>query len=188
MDMDNLRRRIVLALPLAVPLAIPHAASADAGAASPSASSGGSGASLAIRGLIKSPVDLSSEELRQSELVRDLGPITLRSCTGEVKRTLTGYRGLKLADLLDQAQLVTSGHNDLKRTCVVATAKDEYSVIFSWTELYNTPVGPSVFVLVEKNRTPLLDAEGPIALVSAADLRTGPRHVRWLASLEVRRV
>lgn len=30
--------------------------------------------------------------------------------------------------------------------------------------------------------------EGPIALISAKDLRTGPRHVRWLKVVEVHQV
>ena len=32
------------------------------------------------------------------------------------------------------------------------------------------------------------DDEGRIALISAKDIRTGPRHVKWLQSIEVRKI
>jgi hypothetical protein len=100
---------------------------------------------------------------------------------------LTGYRGIRLTDLLDRAQIEANSHNEIKRSYVVARAKDGYTVVFSWSELYNTVVGADAFVLVEKDRAALADSEGPLALVSAKDLNTGPRHVRWLTSLEVLR-
>jgi hypothetical protein len=183
--MDTLRRKIVFALPLAVPLAVPRSAGADPAVVSPA--SGMSGANFSVVGSVKNALDRSPESLRKSELVRELAPIALTSCTGEFKRMLAGYRGLKLTDLLDQAQFDARSHNDLKRMYVLAKAKDGYSVVFSWTELYNPPVGQSVFVLVDKDGTQLPEAEGPLVLVSASDLRTGPRHVRWLTSLEVAR-
>jgi hypothetical protein len=45
-----------------------------------------------------------------------------------------------------------------------------------------------VLVLYERDGNPLAKNEGPIALISAKDLRTGPRHVRWLKEVEVRLV
>ena len=38
------------------------------------------------------------------------------------------------------------------------------------------------------DRVPLADDEGRIALISGKDIRTGPRHVKWLQSIEVRKI
>jgi hypothetical protein len=35
---------------------------------------------------------------------------------------------------------------------------------------------------------PLGDQEGRIALISAKDTQTGPRHVNWLNGIEVRKI
>ena len=35
---------------------------------------------------------------------------------------------------------------------------------------------------------PLADDEGRIAMVSTKDTRTGPRHVKWLQGIEVRKI
>lgn len=153
-------------------------------AAAPEAAS----AALALRGLVLDRTPLGAQDLRQSPLAHELAAIDLRTRTGEVKRTLTGYRGILLTDLLDRARIQAAGHNELKRSYVVARAKDGYTVVFSWIELYNTEVGPGAYVLVEKDGAAIADSEGPLTLISARDLNTGPRHVRWLTSLEVQRV
>ena len=179
--MDELRRLIVVGLPLAIPQ-IAHA-SPVAPTTNPDAAS-----SLSIGGAVRNKTILPAESLRASPLVVEIEPIPLTVSGGEVRRTLSGYRGIKLTDLLDQVQIEPSDHNSLKRTYIVVRARDEYTVVFSWSELYNTPIGSGVLVLVEKDGQPLATTEGPLALISRLDLRTGPRHVRWLASVEIRRV
>jgi hypothetical protein len=180
--MDELRRLVVLGLPLSIPaLARAEAPTAEAVPATPPGS-------LSIGGTVKSPSILRPEELRKSSLVRDVEEIALTKRGGEVKRILRGYRGVRLTELLDSAGIDAPDHNALKRSYVVARAKDDYTVIFSWCELFNTPIGSGVHVLVDKDDLALPDSEGPLTLVSARDIFTGPRHVRWLVSLDVLRV
>ena len=69
---------------------------------------------------------------------------------------------------------------------VVAAATDGYRVDFSWSEIYNSPVGDSMLIYYEKDGNALGDEEGRIAMVSGKDVKTGPRHVKWLQSLDVR--
>ncbi len=89
--------------------------------------------------------------------------------------------------MLQRASLLSSDErNDWKRTIVVGTATDGYKVVFSWPELFNSKVGPGVLVVFERDGHPLEDREGRIALVSAHDLRTGRRSVKWLARPDVR--
>jgi len=58
--------------------------------------------------------------------------------------------------------------------------------VFSWAELYLSPIGDGVLVVYERDGAPLDDNEGRIALVSLKDTRPGPRHVKWLQSVELR--
>ncbi len=180
--MDDLRRRILFA----IPLALPQWAIADAPA--PDMAPVPSPTALQIGGAVRNHLSLAPDTLRRSPLASAIDPIALTNREGAFNRLLTGYRGMKITDLLDQAQIEASSHNDLKRSYIVAQAKDGYTVVFSWSELYNSPVGAGAFVLVEKDGAALPDTEGPLVLISARDLKTGPRHVRWLTSLDVRRV
>jgi len=67
----------------------------------------------------------------------------------------------------------------------VAAASDGYEVVFSWAELFVSPVGDSVFVVYERDSAPLPDDEGRIALIVLTDTRP-VRHVKWLRSLTLR--
>jgi len=99
--------------------------------------------------------------------------------TGEVQRELTlgveelrtialrrafvkerGYGGVRLVDLLQEADIRQDARHALRRTYVVATATDGFQAVFSWGELFNTPIGPGVIVAFERDGAPLRDGEG----------------------------
>ncbi len=98
------------------------------------------------------------------------------------------YRGVRLRDVLTKASIVAPGHNDIKQMLAVASATDSYVALFSWAELFNSPLGDGVLVLFEREGKALGDEEGKIALISTGDTRTGARHVKWLQSVEVRKI
>lgn len=97
-------------------------------------------------------------------------------------------RGVRLRDLIDQAKIVKRDHNTVKKLAIIATATDSYKAVFSWNELFNAELGDSVLVIFERDGKPLAAEEGPLALISGKDVRTGPRHVKWLQAVEVRQI
>jgi hypothetical protein len=94
--------------------------------------------------------------------------------------------GCLVRDVLDRAGLVELRRFDLRRSVVIATASDGYRAVFSWAELYLSPIGEGAMIVYERDGAALPDSESPLALVSLKDLRPGPRHVKWLRSIEVR--
>ena len=76
----------------------------------------------------------------------------------------------------------------MRRSIVVATATDGYQAVFSWAELFLSPIGEGALVIFERDGAPLPASEGPLALVSLRDTQPGPRHVKWLARIEIRRI
>ncbi|WP_077000666.1 hypothetical protein [Variovorax sp. KK3] len=115
----------------------------------------------------------------------DIGQFT-QTRSGQGTETRSTVRGVKLAALVERAGLSAPGPNDWKNLVVVATATDGYRAVFSWPEISNTAVGDGVLVLFERDGRALDAREGGIALLSAADRRLGPRHVRNLVRIEVR--
>src|SRR5262249_2850058 len=88
--------------------------------------------------------------------------------------------GVLLKDVLDRAKLVEKRPRDLRKTIVIADARDGYRAIFTWFELYLSSLGEGVVVAIARDGKPLAESEGPVALVSLKDERRGPRHVKWL--------
>jgi len=98
------------------------------------------------------------------------------------------YSGVRLVDLLEEADIRRDSPRALRRTYLVAFATDGYQAVFSWGELYNSPIGKGVLIAIERDGKPLQDGEGRFTLVSAADDKPGPRHVKWLNRIDVRRI
>jgi DMSO/TMAO reductase YedYZ molybdopterin-dependent catalytic subunit len=137
------------------------------------------------KSMVTTRVEVTGEVGRKLSLsVEDLRGLAQRR--GQV--AAGAYGGIRLTDLLEEADIRRDERHALRRTYVVATASDGYHAVFSWGELFNTPVGREVLVAFERDGAPLRDGEGKIALVSLADERIGPRHVKWLSQIDVRRV
>lgn len=142
---------------------------------------------LTISGLVENKMALNVADLRKfpTHLIGEL-PVICQ--TGANLGKLENLKGVLLKDLLEKAAIISKSHNDVKKMAIIATATDDYKVVFSWSEVFNSPVGEAVMVFFEKNGLPLSDDEGRIALISAKDTRTGPRHVKWLKDIEVRKL
>ncbi len=140
---------------------------------------------LTVRGAVEHPFSLSVDDLRAFP-AQQLADVTLTRQNGAEAGKLENLRGVRLSDLINKAVLVVHDHNDIKKMIVVATATDGYRVVFSWSEIFNSPAGDGMVVYFEKDGKLLGEDEGRIAMVSTKDTKTGPRHVKWLQTLDVR--
>jgi len=159
-----------------------HAFAADAGAPAKLVTD-----NLVVNGTVEHALTLSVDDLRTFPS-RQVTEIVLTRQSGADAGKLENVKGVLLRNILDKAGLVTHDHNDVKKTIIIASASDGYKAVFSWSELYNSSLGDGVLVYFEKDGKPLADDEGHIAMISSKDTRTGPRHVKWLQSIEVRKI
>jgi len=142
---------------------------------------------FAVEGFVARPRTFTAAELRLRPQVA-VGDVPLLCGSGKVKdanRTLTG---VLLRDILDDADIRIETHEDPNRTFIVATGTDGYSALFSWHEIFNTAVGDGILVSLEKDGQPLDEKEGELCLVSTRDERPGPRRIRYLSRIDVRRL
>jgi DMSO/TMAO reductase YedYZ molybdopterin-dependent catalytic subunit len=143
---------------------------------------------LAVHGNVERQLTLFVDDLKQLpvqriEDVRVVRPTGSASTVPEVTRS---YTGCLLRDVLERAKPVEKRRLDLRKSVVVVTASDGYRAIFSWSELYLSPIGDGALVVYERDGAALPPDEGPLALVSLKDTQPGPRHVKWLQSIELR--
>jgi len=142
--------------------------------------------SVAVSGSVKTALNLRVEDLKKYP-VQTVPDFDMTCLNGANMGKVGGLKGALLRDLINKAVLDAPGHNDVKKMFVVATASDGYKVVFSWAELFNSSLGDGVLVYYEKNKHALGNDEGRIAMVSLRDTKTGPRHVKWLKTIEVKK-
>ncbi len=140
-------------------------------------------AALVVKGAVENPLSLTLDELRALP-VRELEE-TWPEGRG-APHAPSRVKGVALRDILDRARLVEKRPRDLRKTVIIADARDGYRAIFTWIELYLSSLGEGVVVVFERDGKALAESEGPLALVSLRDERRGPRHVKWLKSIEAR--
>lgn len=142
---------------------------------------------VTVSGAIEHRLSLSVDELNKFP-PQQVGEVPLVCQSGANVGKLENFKGVRLRDILEKAVIKAPGHNDVKKMVIIASASDGYKVVFSWSEIFNSPIGDGVMVFFEKDGQPLGDDEGRIAMVSAKDTRTGPRHVKWLQDIEVLKI
>ena len=148
---------------------------------------GAPSASVSITGMVDQKMTLSVDELRALPAAR-IVELKLPANGPNGQGALQVVRGVRLRDLIDQAKIVATDHNTVKKIAIIVSATDGYKAVFSWSELFNSDAGEQVLVVFARDGKPLGANEGPLALVSGKDSRPGPRHVKWLQAVEVRQI
>lgn len=144
-------------------------------------------ATLRIGGEVASELTLTMDDIKRLP-EKHIDDVRSIEQDGRREEKTRRYVGVLLKDVLDRAKLIETQPRGLRRSVVIATARDGYRAVFSWAELYLSPIGEGALIAYERDGTPLPDSEGPLALISLKDTNPGPRHVKWLQSLEVRLV
>lgn len=138
-----------------------------------------------IAGNVEHPLTLTVDSLKKMKVVT-IENFNVICSSGATMKTDKTCKGVLLKDILEKANIKQADHKD-RNFYIVAKATDGYKATFSWAELFNNPTGDNVYVLFEENGKPIKE-EGDMILICKNDIKTGPRHVYWLKSIEVNRV
>lgn len=139
---------------------------------------------IEVKGDVEFPLQLSVDSLKKMKVIT-IDNLKITGKNGEVKREVKTCKGVLLKDILEKAKIKQNDHKD-RNFYIVARASDDYKATFSWAELFNNPTGENTFVLFEENGKPVKNGE--MILICKNDIKTGPRHVYWLKSIEVYKV
>ena len=139
---------------------------------------------IEIKGEVEFPLQLTVDSLRKMKVV-DINNLKIVCQSGAVKKDDKTSKGVLLKDILEKARIKQNGHKD-RNFYIVARASDDYKATFSWAEIFNNPTGENTYVLFEENGQPVKNGE--MILICGNDIKTGPRHVYWLKSIEVYKV
>jgi hypothetical protein len=92
-----------------------------------------------------------------------------------------------LKDILAKAEIDAESPKVLSKYYVECVASDNYKIVFSWNEIFNSDLGNNILVITQKDGENLESYEDRIAIISASDRATGRRHLKGLQKVLVRR-
>ncbi len=138
-----------------------------------------------VKGDIEHPLVITVDSLKKMKVATIENFKVVCQSGANMKENIT-CKGVLLRDILEKAVIKQNNHKD-RNFYIVARASDNYKATFSWAEIFNNPTGDNVYVLFEENEQPI-KKQGDMILICKNDIKTGPRHVYWLKSIEVNRV
>lgn len=140
---------------------------------------------LIVKGTVTNEILLTVDSLKKmNSVILDSSNVICHS--GATTSMYKTRRGVLLKDIIDKAIIKQENHKD-RNFIIVARATDNYKATFSWAEIYNNPTGLNTYVLFEEDGKPI-QTHGEMKLFCANDIKTGPRQVVWLKSIEISRV
>lgn len=111
--------------------------------------------------------------------------LVIRNHRGELKDTLQGLKGVPFREWMQRMPIPYEKPRDLNRICLILRATDNYIVVLSWNEVFNTDAGKQMYLLTEIDHKPIGQLPQRMAFIAAGDEQIGRRCVKGLESIEV---
>lgn len=140
---------------------------------------------FSVSGDVEFPLSYTVDSLKEMKVVT-LDSLNTVCQSGVIMNQSKSSRGVLLKDVLNKAEIKQLHHAD-RNFYIVVRASDGYKATFSWAEIFNNPTGENTYIIFEENNKPVAK-NGAMILNCINDIKTGPRHVNWLKSIEVKRV
>ena len=141
---------------------------------------------ITIEGKVKHALHFSIADLDTFKM-KNLPDLVITDHMGTKKHTLTGLRGILLRDILGIADIDAENPKVLSEFYFVLAAPDNYKIVFSWNEIFNTETGNNIYIVMEQDGKKIDESADRISIVTMTDLRTGRRHMSNIERIIVER-
>ncbi len=143
--------------------------------------------SISISGEIKKERTYTIADLLSLPALQ-LKDLVIYNHKGEIKDTLTGLMGIPLKSLFVASDFNVEQPKDLNEFYLVCIASDNYKVVFSWNEIFNSMTGDHVFLISHVKGQNMEQMPQRIACITTGDAISGRRYIKGLTRIEVKRV
>jgi hypothetical protein len=140
-----------------------------------------------VSGEVKNELLLTVAEIERYPS-QPIGDVVITNHRGDPRGTARNLSGILVKDLLKDIELREENPKMFSEFYLVFVAADQYKVVFSWNELFNSPTGENLYLITSRDGKELREMEERLLILSPTDFRTGRRHIKALAKIIVRRV
>lgn len=140
-----------------------------------------------IEGRIKAPLTVTLDNLSTYKSV-NLDSMTIFNHLMQRKSSIKNIKGVLLKDILAKVEIDAASPKTLSEYYLVFTATDNYKVVYSWNEIFNSPTGNQLMVLTGYEANPAKAEKGDIAVITPSDFATGRRFVKGLSKISILKV
>ncbi|TCD26590.1 molybdopterin-binding protein [Pedobacter psychrodurus] len=140
-----------------------------------------------IGGKVKTPLTITLNNLSAYKSV-SLDSMKIFNHLMQRKSSIKNIKGVLLKDILAKVEIDAASPKTLSEYYLVFTASDNYKVVYSWNEIFNSPTGNQLMVLINYDAVPAKAEKGNIAIITPSDFATGRRFVKGLSKISILQV
>ena len=140
-----------------------------------------------VSGQIKKEIKFSLPDLEKYQ-PRNIPDFVITNHSGKTHGEAKKLKGILIKDLLKEVEFQEENPRLLSEFYFAFIAADNYKVVYSWNEIFNSSTGDNVFLVTSKEGKQLKEMEDRILIVTPTDFRTGRRYVKNLSRIEVHRL
>lgn len=137
-----------------------------------------------VAGKVSKPLNVTLESLKAYKIIA-LDSMVIYNHLQQRKGSIKTIKGVLLKDILSQVEIVSESPKKLSEYYIVCIATDNYKVVYSWNEIFNSETGNHILVLLSFDPNPSKTKKGDIALITTSDYATGRRFVKGLNKISI---
>jgi hypothetical protein len=140
--------------------------------------------SFVVTGVVEKDMTIKLAEIPVAQSV-SIPDLQITNHLGEPRSTAKGLRGVLMKNVLKDVPFKVESPKELSEFYLAFIASDGYSVVYSWNEIFNTPTGDNLYLIVEKEGKKLAEMPDRILVLTTTDFKTGRRNVKGLSKILV---
>ena len=118
---------------------------------------------------------------------KKIDDIVITNHLGEAKGTAKNMKAILLKSLLEKIEFKSESPKVLSEFFFTFIATDNYKVVYSWNEIFNTSTGDNIYLITEKDGKKLSEMADRILVITSSDQKTGRRNIKGLNKIVVSR-
>lgn len=142
---------------------------------------------VVVQGLVEKTFEISGASLLTYSQV-PIGDVVITNHMGSPRGTAKQLVGVRVKDVLKNMVLHEPNPKLWSTFYLVFTASDGYQVVYSWNELFNSPIGEDVYFITGREGLAWNQMPERLLVLTPKDTQTGRRHIKGLQTIEVLRV
>ncbi|HMP94864.1 MAG TPA: molybdopterin-binding protein [Phnomibacter sp.] len=141
---------------------------------------------IAIEGAVEKPLIITAQEVFSAP-TKNLGTFKVTNHLGEFRKAYKNVKGVPILPFLQKVSITSPSPKQLSEYYLVFKASDNYTVIASWNEVFNTDLGSSFYIITHADGKSLQQEGESLLMIATKDKMTGRRHVKGLQSITIKR-
>ncbi len=107
------------------------------------------------------------------------------SCSPRKEEKSKSLKVVLLKNILDSIAFQYERPSMLNQYYFLFVASDDYKIVFSFNEIYNTEIGNNLYIVTEMDGKKIQDMDNRILLLTTKDIKGGARNIKSLSKIVV---